>query len=232
MNTDINLGVIIPAGGSGHRFGGNIPKQYFPIDGVPSIIRTVRTALMLLGCRTVVIAAAQDQHDVLRGLFAEYHVVDERLHIVTGGHERTTSVASALTHESLLHVEIIAIHDAVRPLASQELWERVVLAAQTHGCVIPTLPVVDTLKRVDQDVVTETIDRASVRRVQTPQAFQAELIRSAYNDAIASKWYGTDCASLCERKGLVVHCVLGEEHNIKITRPFDVVVAEAFLARN
>ncbi len=232
MRSDVHFGVIIPAGGSGKRFGSPIPKQYLPVVGIPSIVRSVVTVLDLQQCSSVVIAAAEDQHGHLRDLLATFNVNDKRIHIVDGGKERQISVAKALRHDSLASVDIIAVHDAVRPLATRSLWERVIHTAQVCGAAIPAIPVADTLKRVSGDVVVETINRADFRRIQTPQAFDSAVLRRAYQVADEDGWTGTDCASLCERLGIVVHCVEGEESNIKITTPFDVVIAEAFLARN
>jgi 2-C-methyl-D-erythritol 4-phosphate cytidylyltransferase len=232
MQTDINVGVVIPAGGSGLRFGGPVPKQYLPIQGVPSIVRSIRTILSLSNCITVVIAAAEEQHVYLNELLTTFHVADERVHIVAGGSERQESVSKALRHDSLANADIIAVHDAVRPLASEKLWERVIEAAQSSGSAIPIIPVTDTLKRVHGGVVVETIDRSSVRRVQTPQAFASDVLRKAYQEAERQSWSGTDCSSLCERIGVSVHCIDGEENNIKITTPLDVVIAETFLSRN
>jgi 2-C-methyl-D-erythritol 4-phosphate cytidylyltransferase len=232
MQTDINIGVVIPAGGSGLRFGGPVPKQYLDIQGVPSIVRSIRTILDLVSCTSIVIAAAEEQHAHLLDLLTTFHVSDARVHIVAGGSERQESVLKALRHESLFAADIIAVHDAVRPLASADLWRRVLGAAQLHGSAIPVIPITDTLKRVHEGVIVETIDRASLRRVQTPQAFTSDVLRRAYQAAQAQGWTGTDCASLCEQLGVVVHCVDGEDSNIKITTPFDVVLAELFLSRN
>lgn len=165
-------------------------------------------------------------------LLDEYGIMDQRIHLVDGGHERAVSVWQGLQHPSIGNVELVAIHDAVRPLASAQLWERLVTAAATNGSAIPVLPVVDTLKSVVDNVVVETVDRSTIRRVQTPQVFRRDLVSEAYRLGMADSWYGTDCASLCERMGVRVHCVAGEEHNIKITTPFDVLLAELFLTRN
>lgn len=232
MSSLQTLGIIIPAGGSGKRFGSSQPKQYLPIAGIPSIVRSVTTALRVPGCTTIVIAVALDQKDIVSTLLDEYDIRDQRIHLVAGGHERAVSVWHALQHSSICGVDLVAIHDAVRPLASVQLWERVVAVASVNGCAVPVLPVVDTLKRVVDNIVVETVDRSAIRRVQTPQVFHRDLVTEAYRLGIADSWYGTDCASLCERMGVRVHCVAGEEHNIKITTPFDVLVAELFLTRN
>ena len=232
MTSLTTIGVIIPAGGSGNRFGGDLPKQYLPIDGVPSIIRSIRTALQVEGCSAIVVAAGLEYHTLIHELLSSCNCVDNRIHLIEGGSERQDSVSKALQHHELDGVEIIVVHDAVRPLASLALWNRVIEGARVSRAAIPVVMVADTIKRVDGDVVIETVGREHLRRVQTPQAFAREFLRRAYQQAYLDGWTGTDCASLCELTGVAVHCVAGEEHNIKITTPFDVTVASAFLARN
>ncbi len=227
MKTHSRIGVILPAGGSGVRFGANVPKQYTEIGGLPVIVRSIATALMLDNVVVVVVAAQTEQHGVLSEILARSGVHDTRIHFVAGGSERQASVYNALRHAAIDDTDIVAIHDAVRPLASPALWNRVVDEASGFGAAIPVLPVTDTLKVVSDGIVTGTADRSSMYRAQTPQAFQTALIRHAYERAHQEGYAGTDCASLCEYVGVVVRCVAGEDRNIKITTAFDAVVAEA-----
>lgn len=232
MSSDNNIGIVIPSGGSGTRFGSATLKQYLEIGGAPVIIHSIRTALSLLGTETVVIAAQRSQHDTLTTLIHESGLIDPRIHIVDGGSERQASVYNALQHASINTTRIVAIHDAVRPFASAGLWGSVIQAAESHGAAIPVLPVSDTVKVVVDGVVINTIDRTSLRRAQTPQAFSTEIIRHAYNMAQSNGLLATDCASLCEQIGIRVHCVPGEDHNIKITTSFDATLADAIFVRN
>lgn len=126
-------------------------------------------------------------------------------------------------------VEIVAVHDAVRPLISVELINRSVEQAETDGAVILGLPAVDTVKRVDQKVVHATLPREMIMLAQTPQVFRADLLRSAYAKAHEDGFTGTDEASLVEHLGEDVHVMLGSPHNIKITRQEDLAVAELYL---
>lgn len=232
MKTYGRIGVVVPAGGSGVRFGANTPKQYIEIGGLPVIARCIKTALTLDNVVTIVVAAQIEQHVVLSEMLARCGVRDARIHIVAGGHERQSSVYNALGHSSIDDTDVVAIHDAVRPFASPALWTKVITEAFTTGAAIPVLPVTDTLKVVSDAVVTCTADRSSMYRAQTPQAFQTAIIRNAYERALEEEYAGTDCASLCERVGVVVRCVSGEDRNIKITTAFDAVVAEAIFHGN
>ena len=232
MSSANHIGIVIPSGGSGTRFGSATLKQYLELGGVPVIIHSVRTALSLLGTETIVIAAQRAEHETLATLIQEAGLTDPRIHIVEGGSERQASVYNALQHASINTTRIVAIHDAVRPFASAGLWYSVIQAAESHGAAIPVLPVTDTVKVVVDRVVLNTVDRTSLRRAQTPQAFSTEMIRHAYSTAESNGLLATDCASLCEQVGIRVHCVPGEDHNIKITTSFDATLAEAIFVRN
>ena len=230
MSTPYTVGVVVPAGGRGKRFGGDRPKQFIDLDGTPVIIRTLRTALSVPSVRSVVVAAHPDDHVELASLLQEHGCVDSRLSIVDGSTERHLSVGRGLSHPSLDGVDVILIHDAVRPLASADLFERIAEAANRLDAVIPGIPVADTLKRIDHDdTITETIDRSTIRRAQTPQGFRAALIRQVYAAALEQSLSATDCAALCEGAGIRVHVIAGEEQNIKVTTPLDLALASVFL---
>ncbi|MCX6141015.1 MAG: 2-C-methyl-D-erythritol 4-phosphate cytidylyltransferase [Candidatus Kapabacteria bacterium] len=222
-----SIGVIIPAAGSGVRFGGDTPKQFLLLAGLPVIIRSVRTALQLPNLATLVIASRPEDLDYVRRLLADHGVSDLRVHVVRGSTERQLSVAEALRHESMTMVQTILVHDAVRPLATIALWGAVARAAESYGAVVPTLPVADTLKRLDQNnAVIETVDRSSVVRVQTPQGFRSSILFAAYDSARIYGHQATDCASLVELQDVAVTAIPGEETNFKITSPYDLEVAE------
>lgn len=233
MSTPLRIGVVIPSGGRGTRFGGEQPKQYVLVEGVPILIRSLRTALAVGGVTQVVVAMQTEEFPTVREMLETHHCTDARIVLVEGGSERMYSVARALEHPSLNEVDVVLIHDAVRPFATVDLFERIAQAAHQYGAVIPTLAVPDTLKRVDtSECVVETVDRSQIRRAQTPQGFHTSLIRTVYANAIATNLVGTDCASLCEGAGLTVHIVNGEEQNIKITTPFDLSLGIFLLNRD
>lgn len=230
MSAPYRVGIVIPAGGRGTRFGGDTPKQYLNLAGEPIIIRTIRTALATKHVCAVVIAAQTTEFALLTRLIEEHGIIDARLVLTEGGAERYASVAKGLAHPTLDAADVILVHDAVRPLASTDLFDRVAEAALTNGAVIPAVAVTDTLKRVDAaGVIVETIDRSTIRRAQTPQGFSGELIRRVYQAATADGTVATDCASLCEHAGIAVHVIDGEERNIKVTTAFDLELASMLL---
>jgi 2-C-methyl-D-erythritol 4-phosphate cytidylyltransferase len=127
---------------------------------------------------------------------------------------------------------VVVVHDAVRPLASGSLFERVITTADLTGAAIPVVAVTDTVKRVDsKGCVVETVSRADLRLVQTPQAFSTTVLRDAYNTAMGTEFLGTDDASVVEHHGVVVHTVDGEPWNVKVTTVSDLASAEVFMSR-
>jgi 2-C-methyl-D-erythritol 4-phosphate cytidylyltransferase len=178
----------------------------------------------------VVVAVPEDSVDSVSSMLADVSFPAEVV-VVTGGATRQDSVARALLALPA-DVDVVLVHDAARPLVPADLVTAVASAVRAgHGAVVPGLAVVDTIKRVDDDDEVEaTIDRATLRAIQTPQGFTREILQRAHAeadlDAVAS-----DDAGLVERIGVPVHVVPGHEEAFKVTRPFDLVVAEAVLAR-
>ncbi len=212
---------LVPAAGRGLRLGADVPKAYARLRGRPLLSHAVRG---LLGSRCVdrvVVAVGADD-----GALAEAALEDAspRVHLVTGGDERIDSVRAAL--DAVCGAEVILVHDAARCLVPASVIRAVVEAVRAgHRAVIPVLPVTDTVKQVDAGgVVTATVDRAALRVVQTPQGFEAGLLRRAY---AAADGPATDDAGLVERLGEPVTTVPGHPHAFKITTAFDLTVAEA-----
>jgi 2-C-methyl-D-erythritol 4-phosphate cytidylyltransferase len=173
-----------------------------------------------------VVAAPPDGEDAVRAL-----LVDETppfpLEVVSGGASRQESVAAALAAVPS-GFPIVLVHDAARAFAPAELLERVAAAVREgHDAVIPVLPVVDTIKRVDAagHVVT-TVERSELRAVQTPQGFRRNVLAAAHAQ-LTEPGGATDDAALVERLGIKVFCVPGAEAALKITRPADLMIAEA-----
>lgn len=196
---------IVVAAGAGERFGR--PKALVELGGIP-LWRRARDVLLAGGCASVVIVG-----NVPEG--------------IPGGERRRDSVAAglAVAPDDATH---IVVHDAARPLASARLVELVIgrLTAGGVDAVVPAVPVRDTIKRVRHETVVETVDRADLVVVQTPQAFELNALRSAH---AASDEDASDDALMIERAGGVVAVVPGEPENIKITFPGDLALAEAML---
>lgn len=205
---------IVVAGGQGRRFGQ--AKQYATIAGLPVLELAVEPARLV--CAGVVV--------VVPGPDAAKVRVDGAVQVVAGGDTRSASVRAGLAAVPA-SADVIAVHDAARPLARAELWAAVIeaVAAGADGA-IPALPLGDTVKHVVGGVVAGTVDRSDLMAVQTPQAFRAALLRRAY----ASGADATDDAALVEAAGGRVTVVAGAPDNLKITFPADLVVAEALLA--
>ncbi len=214
------------AGGSGVRFGGL--KQFEAIDGRSVLARAVAAAAVHAGALVVVVPPGSEAR-------AERELaplgLPSRPQIVPGGATRALSVRNGLDALGP-ELPLVAVHDGVRPLASAELFRKVLSAAAEVGAAIPVVPVAETVKEVSGDRVVRTLDRAALRLVQTPQAFRTALLREAY-DRLGPRAEGfTDEAGLCEAAGFAVAAVEGESDNVKITRPEDLDrVARAVEAR-
>lgn len=219
---------IVPAAGRGERLGPGAPKALRTLAGQPMLLHAVRALAAARSIDLVVVAAPEDgveeARSILAGIDTEAEIV-----IVSGGETRQDSVARALLALPP-DVDVVLVHDAARPLVPPDVVDRVAAAVRGgHDAVIPTLGVVDTIKEVDDGVVIGTLDRSRVYAVQTPQGFNRAVLQRAH--AASEGGDATDDAGLVERMGVVVHTVAGDEEAFKITRPLDLVLAEAILVR-
>ncbi len=220
---------IIAAGGRGRRVGADRNKLLLPLAGRPVLAHTLE-AFERAACvdRVVLVAAPQDLGacaEIVAG--AGFRKVEA---IVPGGPERQDSVARGLDAVGP-DVEVVVVHDGARPLVAAETIHAAVEGARCWGAVVAALPVRDTIKVVDSAcAVVSTPERDRLWAAQTPQAFQAPVLREAFAWAARSGHRGTDEASLVEAAGGRVMVIPGREDNIKITTPADFLVAEAFLA--
>jgi 2-C-methyl-D-erythritol 4-phosphate cytidylyltransferase / 2-C-methyl-D-erythritol 2,4-cyclodiphosphate synthase len=214
---------VVVAAGSGQRFGGR--KQFETVAGRPIVAWSVDAARSV--CDGVVLVVPADVASALAGPAAPAHDAHGADAVVAGGATRAASVRAGLAAVPL-DADVIVVHDGARPLASPALFRAVVgaVAGGAEGAV-PALAVADTVKKVDGTAVVETLARAGLMAVQTPQAFRAATLRRAHADAPD----GTDDASVVEAAGATVRVVPGDPRNIKVTTPDDLVVADA-LARS
>jgi 2-C-methyl-D-erythritol 4-phosphate cytidylyltransferase len=216
------VGVVIPAAGEGRRMGGR-KKPFLVLNGEPLLLHSLRPFLAQASVTAVRVAlSAEDAAhppEWLRSL-------DPRVAVVAGGDSRAASVRAAL--HALGPVDVVLVHDAARPLVSGAIIERCIHGAWRGKCLVAGVPATDTLKEVDDHHrIVATPDRSRIWHAQTPQAFPAELLARAY-----AAWDGsevTDDAALVERVGGTVEMTPGSHVNLKVTRPEDVAVAEAFL---
>lgn len=223
--------LIIPAAGSGTRFGSAMPKQYLPLAGIPILARTVAIVEQCPSIDVVVIAADAQFHQPISTMIAE-HGIQKPMVLVEGGSERQHSIFRALQTAEAQRADLIAIHDAVRPFITPNFVEMLVAAADEHGAVVPGLMPKETVKEVDAaGSVRTTHNRNALRLIQTPQVFQREIVWQAYCKAQEQGFLGTDDASVVEFAGHTVKVVEGLEANIKITTPADWTFAETLLQR-
>jgi len=230
----VTTAAVVPAAGRGERLGPGTPKALRDLGGLPILVHAVRALVSARSVDLVVVAAPPDDGGVddVRLLLAD-HVPMANVVVVPGGASRQQSVALALDHLPL-SVDVVLVHDAARPLVPVELIDSVTSAVRAGAsAVVPVLRVSDTIKEIDPGGrVVRTIDRSVLRAVQTPQGFDRQLLAEAYLSAAAEGIDDlTDDAGLVERMGHTVVVVPGHEEAFKVTRPFDLVIAEAVLAR-
>jgi 2-C-methyl-D-erythritol 4-phosphate cytidylyltransferase len=225
---------ILPAAGLGTRMGGEAPKQFRLLDGVPLLVFTLRRLAACPSITQFLIASPADEVESLRQRLAGENF-GRPLQVVAGGESRQESVANALA-QAPRDAELILVHDAVRPLVTREQLERVIAEARTRHAAILGIPALDTVKEVkraslpgDVALITTTIPRERVVLAQTPQVFAAALLREAFARAAADGFTTSDEAGLVERLGHDVYVVLGSDRNLKITRPGDLELAEFYL---
>ena len=219
-----DVAVVIPAGGLGTRLGRGTPKQFLTLGRASILATTVRHFARRRDVAAVVVAAPAAHVTRARRALAAL-ASRASLTVVTGGATRQESVALGL--QATPGVEVIVVHDAVRPFITDELIDRVVAAARAAGAAVCALPITETVKRVRDGIVEATVDRAGLWRVQTPQAFRAGLLREAHGKARRDGVTGTDDAMLVERLGVPVRVVEGLAANMKITTPGDLARARA-----
>ncbi len=216
---------IVLAAGRGERMDSSIPKALMPFGSATVVARAVERASAAASVSDVVVVAPPGFEDAMRQA-VEGLGVDA---VVSGGETRQASVVAGLAVVAA-DAERIVCHDAARPLASPELFERTLEALEGWDGVVPVLRVVDTVKRVQDGAIEGTEPRDTLALAQTPQAFRAAALRDAHRRAAADGFEGSDDALLLERAGYRVRAIEGERTNLKITTSDDVRLAEA-LAR-
>jgi len=221
--------VIIAAGGLGKRLGKSQPKQFFLLKGKPVLSWTISKFEECPLIDGIVLVIPARMKDYTREHVLLPHGYEKVRNVVEGGKERKDSVLEGLRILQT-NTDTVLVHDGVRPIISQQLIIEVIRATQRWGAVVPALPIRETIKEVGQDsLVSSTLDRKKVCLIQTPQGFKKDLICQAYEEARKRGWQASDDASLVERLGVRVKTIPGEETNIKITSPQDLVVSQLFL---
>lgn len=218
---------LVVAAGSSQRMGG-VNKLFQPLDGVPVLVRTLTALERARRVDEIIVAAREEDLLEISRLCREYGI-SKCVRVVRGGETRVHSALQAALAASP-DMEFLAVQDGARPLATPELIDQVIAAAVRCGAAAPAVAVKDTVKAVREDGgVTETLDRGRLRAVQTPQVFDAGLLKAALQSALERGSPVTDDASAVEELGKVVFLVEGDEENLKITTPMDLILAEAIV---
>lgn len=219
---------LVAAAGASSRMGG-VNKLLEPLDGIPVLVRTL-TVLQAAAEIDEIIVATREEDLVEVSRLCRTYGITKCAKVVRGGESRAHSVLLAAL-EASPEAALLAVQDGARPLLSPELVNCVVTAAARCGAAAPAVPVKDTIKVVRADgAVEQTPERETLRAVQTPQVFEASLLKAALQSALEAGFPVTDDCSAVERLGKVVFLVEGEEENLKITTPLDMILAEAILS--
>lgn len=229
------LGVVLVAAGRGERLGADVPKAFYKLHGRALLEFSTAVITSLPHTGHLVLVAPESHAAQALNIVEAVLPADSlwEVSVVPGGRERHESVRFGLAALSE-SIDTVLVHDAARPFASATLFERVIAEVRrSKAGVIPALPVVDTIKRVDEaGVVHETVDRSQLVAVQTPQGFPRDVLESAHATAQLHGDLPTDDAELVQRDGGTVHTVSGEMQAHKLTSPGDLPVLEHFLAAN
>lgn len=220
--------VVVPAGGTGQRMGGTVPKQFLELGGLPLLVHTLRALAACPSVMEIVPVVPGKDREAVRGMiqtFALEKVADP----VAGGASRQISVANGLVAVTG-NPEVIAVHDAARPFPDPATLDRAIARAADGVGVVVGCPAKDTLKQVDDaGRVTGTPDRSRLWQAFTPQVFPAKMIVSAYEQGTRNGFQGTDDASLAEHAGHVVEMIEGGREALKVTTPLDLEIARAWI---
>lgn len=225
-----DVGVVIPAAGQGKRMEMGQNKQFITLAGFPILVHTIKVFQSSKYISEIVIVGANDDLPIIEELVREYDF-NKVTAVTQGGAQRQASVFAGVKTLSSA-IQRVVVHDGARPLLLLAELDRFLLDSINDMAAVMAIPVKDTIKRVDErGLVVDTLARASLRAVQTPQVFQRVLLEEAHRYAVVQGFFGTDDASLVEYLGHPVRVVDGSWENLKITTPEDLWVAERIFQR-
>lgn len=218
--------VVLPAAGSGKRMRAGKNKLFLPLANKPILIHTLEVFEKDPKCTGIYLAVKPEEREYIQNLLNEYGITKVK-GLPNGGEERQHSVHACL--KVMKNVEIVLVHDAARPFILQSVIDRLVETAYEKGAAIAGVRAKDTMKKVRDGIIVETVERDDLWAIQTPQAFRFELLLHAEDVAEKVGFLGTDEAMLVERLGYEIHIVESSYENIKITTKEDLVFGEAIL---
>lgn len=220
--------VVIPAAGQGKRMKAGKNKQFILLEEQPVIVHTLNVFQNDPNCIGIILVINEKEKKEFREL-VDANKLSKVSHILNGGKERQDSVYKGLKVLPGEEDGVVLIHDGARPFVTSDMITRVAKKAAAKGAAVLAVPLKDTIKSGNDEVVLKTLNRSSLWAVQTPQAFRSSIIIKAYEHAERCGIAATDDASLVEELGYEVSIVLGEEYNIKLTTPYDLLMAEVIL---
>lgn len=220
--------IIVLAAGQGKRMKAGRNKQFLTLQNVPLIIHTLQKFEQDPWCSGIVLVVNKKEVAIFEELLTEYPIQKVQS-LTVGGDERQHSVYNGL--KNLKQAQMVLIHDGARPFVQQNTIHELVEKAASDKAAVLAVPVKDTIKRVEQGTVIETVERSSLWAIQTPQAFLFDVVMDAHEKAKTNEYLGTDDASLVEKAGQKVSIVEGNYDNIKLTTPEDLLYAEAILTK-
>lgn len=215
--------VIIVAGGSGKRMGGEVPKQFLLVAGKPILMHTVEAFTRTSSDFKFILVLPEEHFSTWNALCNEYNF-SVPMQMVAGGKERFFSVKNALDY--VPNGVLVAVHDGVRPFVSEDTINEAFEVAEKKGSAVPVIDEVDSLRRVS-DGASQAVNRAEYKCVQTPQVFQSTILKKAYNQEFSS--FFTDDASVVESISEKITLTSGNVENIKLTTPHELLLAEALV---
>lgn len=215
--------VIIVAGGSGKRMGGEVPKQFLLVAGRPILMHTVEAFTRTSSDFKFILVLPEEHFSTWNALCNEYNF-SLPMQMVAGGKERFFSVKNSLDY--VPNDALVAVHDGVRPFVSKETINEAFEVAEKNGSAVPVIDEVDSLRRVS-DGASQAVNRAEYKRVQTPQVFQSTILKKAYNQEFSP--FFTDDASVVESISEKITLTSGNVENIKLTTPHELLLAEALV---
>ena len=220
---------VIPAAGLGIRMGGNTPKQYLSLGGMPLLVYSLKVFQHLEFIREVILSVPASDVDYCWREIVKPFGLEKVTQVVAGGSRRQDSVRNGLEAISD-QPDGVLVHDGVRPFIDQQIVRNVIDCAGQTGAAVVAMPIHDTVKRVNHSgIIQETLKREELWQIQTPQVFRYDWLVEAHNQAELHQWDVTDDAALIERMGYPVSVVEGSCFNIKMTKPDDLVLGEAIL---
>lgn len=220
--------VVLPAAGSGKRMGAGQNKLFLLLENKPILIHTLEVFQRDENCTGIWLAVKPEEREYIQHLLERYDISKVK-GLPNGGEERQHSVHACI--KEMQQVDIVLVHDAARPFITRDIIAKLVETASEKGAAIAGVRAKDTMKKVRDGVIIETVDRESLWMIQTPQGFRFDLLAEAEDVAEKVGFLGTDEAMLVERLGHAVHIVEASYDNLKMTTKEDLVLGEAILRK-